>query len=148
MWAWYPEMIPASSIRRTRSATAGEVSPTRWPSSVNEIRAFSCSSNPYRLRPGGCMSNHRTTSWLLLLAGLLLILGGCFTPPIIGPIQLAPENLIQNPSADAGTQHWSFHTATTEIFLTISSTRRQISSPNSMKSARPHGTSCDRFSSE
>src|SRR3712207_3485307 len=41
-------MIPASSILRTRSVTAGVESPTRRPSSVNDTRASSCNSSRIR----------------------------------------------------------------------------------------------------
>src|SRR5208283_2070394 len=37
-----PVMMPASSILRTRSATAGRVRPTRRPSSANDKRPFCC----------------------------------------------------------------------------------------------------------
>jgi hypothetical protein len=36
--------MPASSIRRTRSATAGSDSPTRRPNSAKERRASSCNA--------------------------------------------------------------------------------------------------------
>jgi len=61
------------------------------------------------------MSNHRILCCLSLLVCLALVLGGCFMPPIGGPIPLAQGNLIQNPSADEGTQHWSFYTADASV---------------------------------
>ena len=61
------------------------------------------------------MSSHRFARLLLLLVVLTLVLGGCFMPPIVGPISLPTGNLIKNPSADEGTEHWTFYTVDASV---------------------------------